>query len=103
MGHLFVGGHFYLAGITASPFIVQANIIPPRGAIERIGVGSGAVTLDCLGVPNAVYAVQRGTDVRFTQNLTTLLTTNPPAPDGWFRFTDSTPPNAAGFYRLRRE
>jgi len=102
-GHLFVGGTFSLAGTNLSPFIAQANIIPPRGEIERIGAGSGSVTLDCLGVPASAYAVQRATDVQFTANLATLLTTNPPSPDGLFRYSDSTPPDPAGFYRLRRE
>jgi len=92
---LFIGGNFNLAG-TLLP-------IHCRGASERIGVGGRAVTLDCLGVPNAVDAARRGSDARFTQNLTSLLTTNPHAPNGWFRFTDPTPPDPAGFYRLHRE
>ena len=62
---------------------------------------SGA--LDCVGVPGSAYAVQRGTDVQFTANLATLFTTNPPSPDGLFRWTDNSPPSPSGFYRLRRE
>jgi len=61
------------------------------------------VTLDCLGVPTSAYAVQRATDVQFTSNLATLFTTNPPSPDGLFQWTDNSPPDPHGFYRLRRE
>jgi hypothetical protein len=103
LGHLFVGGGFSFAGTNLSAYIAQANIIPPRGEIERIGAGSGSVTLDCVGVPGSAYAVQRATDVQFEVNLATLFTTNPPSPDGLFRWTDNSPPSPAGFYRLRRE
>ena len=108
LGHLFVGGYFFLAGTNVSPYIAQANIgsaglLPPGGMIKSIRVGSGSVTLDCLGVPGSAYAVQRATDVQFTANLATLFTTNPPSPDGLFRYTDSAPPSPAGFYRLRRD
>jgi hypothetical protein len=102
-GHLFVGGGFTVAGTNVSPYIAQANIIPPRGMIESIGAGNGSVTLDCLGVPGSAYAVQRATDVRFTMNLATLLTTNPPSPDGLFRYTDPSPPGTTAFYRLRQQ
>ena len=98
-----MGAGSWFAGTNLSPFIAQANIIPPRGEIERIGVGGGAVTLDCVGVSGALYAVQRATDVQFTANLATLLTTNPPSPDGLFRYTDPAPPNPSGFYRLWRQ
>jgi len=102
-GHLFVGGNFYLAGTTVSPFIAQANLIPQRGLIQNIGVSSGAVAVDCLGLPGTAYAVERATDVMFTADRTTLLTTNAPAPDGLFRCTDSSPPSATAFYRLHRQ
>ena len=98
-----MGAGSWFAGTNLSPFIAQANIIPPRGEIERIGVGSGSVTLDCLGVPGSAYAVQRATDVTFTENLATLLTTNPPSPDGLFRCTDNSPPDATAFYRLLKQ
>jgi hypothetical protein len=103
-GHLFVGGYFDLAGTNVSPFIAQANLIssPPGGVIQSIGVSSGSVTLDCQGVSGATYAVRRATDVRFTANLTTLLTTNVP-PNGLFRCTDSSPPDTAAFYRLLKQ
>jgi hypothetical protein len=103
-GHLFVGGYFDLAGTNVSPFIAQANLIglPPGGMIRSIRVGGGSVTLDCQGVSGATYAVRRATDVRFTANLTTVLTTNAP-PNGLFRYTDSNPPNAAAFYRLLKQ
>ncbi len=39
----------------------------------------------------------------FTPDLTTLLTTNAPAPDGQFRCTDSSPPNTTAFYRLLKQ
>ena len=98
-----MGAGSWFAGTNLSPFIAQANIIPPRGEIERIGVGGGSVTLDCLGVPGSAYAVQRATDVQFTANLATLFTTNPPSPGGLFRWTDNSPPNPSGFYRLLKQ
>jgi hypothetical protein len=61
------------------------------------------VTLDCLGTLNSTYAVERATDVRFTADLTTLLTTNAPPPNGLFRCTDSNPPSATAFYRLLKQ
>jgi hypothetical protein len=106
-GHLFVGGAFNFAGTNVSPFIAQANFsgvppVPPGGVIQSIRVGSGSVTLDCQGVSGATYAVRRATDVRFTANLTTVLTTNAP-PNGLFRCTDASPPNTAAFYRLLKQ
>ena len=35
VGHLFVGGAFYFAGTNLSPFIAQANIFPPGGAVAE--------------------------------------------------------------------
>jgi hypothetical protein len=102
-GHLFVGGDFYFAGQRVSPFIAQANVIPPGGAIQDIHLGTGSVTLNFLGLPSCLYDLQRATDVRFTQNQTTLLTTNPPAADGRCCYTDPSPPSTAAFYRLRRQ
>jgi hypothetical protein len=58
----------------------QANLLPPWGVIERIGVGGESVTLDCLDIPGSAYAVWRATDVQFTANLTTLFTANAPSP-----------------------
>jgi hypothetical protein len=103
LGHLFVGGTFSLAGTNVSPYIAQANIMPPEGVIRGIGVGSGSVTVDCLGHPVSAYTVQRATDVQFTANLATLFTTNAPWPNGLFQWTDNSPPNPSGFYRLKRE
>jgi hypothetical protein len=103
VGHLFVSGGFYVAGTNLSPFIAQANLIPPGGAIQNIGLGAGSVTLDFFGLPGSVYQLQRATDVRFTRNQTTLLTTNPPSPDGLCGYTDTSPPTTAAFYRLQRQ
>jgi hypothetical protein len=61
------------------------------------------VTVDFIGLPGAAYGLQRAADVRFTQNVTLLLTTNAPLPDGLCRYTDPNPPNAAAFYRLLRQ
>ena len=102
-GHLFVGGAFYFAGTNLSPYIAQANIFPPGGVVRNVRVGGGTVILDFLGLPGAAYALQRATDVRFTHNLATLLTTNAPAPDGLCCYTDTSPPGTAAFYRLLRQ
>ncbi len=101
-GHMFVGGAFNVAGTNVSPCIAQANNIPPSAAIRYIRVDSGSVVLDCQGVAGVRYAVHRATDVLFTANLTTVLTTNVPA-NGLFRCTDTSPPNAAAFYRLLKQ
>ena len=103
-GHLFVGGNFSRAGTNVSPFIAQANVGVSALArvVQCMPQGNGAVTLNCLGMAGYAYDVQRATDIYFTQNLTTLLTTNAPAPDGLFRYTDSNPPGQAAYYRLRQ-
>ena len=103
LGHLLIAGDFFLAGTNVSPYLAQANIMPPEGVIRGIGGGSGSVTLDCLGHPVSTYTVQRATDVQFTSDLATLLTTNAPWPNGLFQWTDNSPPSPSGFYRLRRE
>jgi hypothetical protein len=74
-----------------------------RSAAIPLSEIGAKVTTDCLGEPRAVYALLRATDVRFTENLTTLLTTNPPSPAGLSRCTDTSPPEAAEFYRMKRE
>ena len=48
------------------------------------------------GMNNMVYALA-------ASSLATLFTTNPPSPDGLFQWTDNSPPNLSGFYRLLRE
>jgi hypothetical protein len=101
-GHLFVGGLFSVAGTNASPFIAQANLIAKGGEIQGICVAAGSVTLDCLGVPGVAYASQCATDVRFTENLITLLPTNAP-PGGCFRCVYSISPDRIKFYRLIRQ
>ena len=98
-GHLFVGGRFYYAGTNLSPYIAQANIAPQAIRIDRIRVAGGMVILDCCGWSGNACSVQRASDVRFTQNVTTLLTTNAPA-GGVFCHTDSAPPSGTAFYRL---
>ena len=92
-----------MAGTNVSPYVAQANIMPPEGVIRGIGVGSGSVALDCLGHPVSAYTVQRATDVQFTANLATLFTTNAPWPNGLFQWTDNSPPSPSGFYRLRQQ
>lgn len=96
-----MGGSFYFAGNKLSPFIAQANLTPQPIVIEGIRVDAGVVTLDCRGAAGGLCAVQRAADVRFTQDLTTLHTTNAP-PDGRFTCTDATPPATTAFYRLRQ-
>ena len=101
-GHLFVGGDFSYAGTNVSPFIAQANI---GGAfsgrvLQCVALSDGTVALNCIGVAGKTYVLQRATDLRFTGNLTTLLTTNAPSPDGVFRCADANPPAQSAFYRL---
>jgi hypothetical protein len=102
-GQLFVGGSFYWAGNKLSPYIAQANLIPLGGVVRSIHADGGVVTLSLLGRAGSTYTVRRAQDVRFTQNLTLLLTTNAPAPDGLFRCTDSNPPSTTAFYRLLKQ
>lgn len=93
-----------MVGTNVSPFMAQGNLssVPAGGRVQGIRVVGRAVTLACLGASRVSYAVQRATDVRFTQNLMTVQTTNAPA-HGVFRCTDSSPPDSAGFYRLQRQ
>jgi hypothetical protein len=100
-GHLFLGGNFSLAGTTVSQFIVQAYVPPLQGMMQNIVLDGGTVALDCLGLPGTGYVVERATDVLFTADLTALLRTNAPAPDGLSRYTDSSPPSGTALYRLR--
>jgi hypothetical protein len=74
---------------------------PTSSSIQNISASEGTVTLNCQGVSSTVYDVQRATDVLFTQNLITLLTTNAPS-GGLFIYTDPNPPGTAAFYRLRQ-
>ncbi len=93
-----------MAGTKVSPFIAQANVtgVPLGGVIQSIRVGGGTVTLDCQGVSGSPYSLQRASDARMGQNLTTLLKTNAPS-SGLFRFIDPNPPTAAAFYRLLQQ
>ncbi len=100
---LFAGGIFTAAGGKVSAYVAQASLIPQRGVIQEIGAGGGSVALDCQGLPGSAYAVERATDVLFTADLTTLLTTNAPTPDGLFRCIDFDPPGSTAFYRLLRQ
>ncbi len=100
---LYAGGWFTAAGGEASAYVARANLSPPGGVIQNLGVNGGTVALDCLGLPGTAFTVQRAADVLFTADLTTLLTTNAPAPDGQFRCTDSSPPSARAFYRLLKQ
>jgi hypothetical protein len=50
-------------------------------------------------LPMAMDDCESGVALGFTQNLTTLLTTNAPL-NGGFGFTDPTPPTGTAFYRL---
>ncbi len=101
-GDLYAGGDFTTAGGKVSAYIARANLIPQRGVIQNLGVNGGTAALDCLGLPGTAYTVQRATDVLFTTDLTTLLTTNAPA-NGVFRCTDSSPPSTTAFYRLLKQ
>jgi len=106
-GDLYTGGEFLLAGGKVSPYLAWANLdgappIPPGGVVQGASVEGGTVALELLGVPGATYAVQRATNVEFTQALRVLLTTNTPS-DGRFRLADTSPPPTSGFYRLVRQ
>lgn len=103
--HLFVGGYFSKAGNNVSPFIAMANLssTPTGGYIQNIQTQPGTVTLDFLGVPPVKYGVQRASDVRFTANITTLITTNAPSPAGVFRYTDPNPLSSTAYYRLVKQ
>jgi hypothetical protein len=103
LGHLFIGGSLYFAGPVVSPHIAQANLMPQRGVIQNIGTAGGSIVIDCLGLPGMAYSVERATDVDCTANLVPLLSTNAPAPDGSFRYTDPNPPGPTGFYRLHQQ
>jgi hypothetical protein len=102
-GRLFVAGNFSIAGTNVCYYIAQANLFPARGVIQSIRLGAGMVTLGFVGLPGTGYVLQRATDVRFNQNLTALLTTNAPSPDGQCCYTDTSPPTTAAFYRLQRQ
>jgi autotransporter-associated beta strand protein len=65
-----------------------------------IDTTGGAPTLTFAGIPGYSYSVVRATDASFTQNVTTVLTTNTPA-GGVFQFTDNNPPTPMAFYRLQ--
>ena len=98
-------GQFRCIDTTPPPttaFYRLVLLTSPPAVIQGIHVAGGLVTLDCQGVSGAKYAVHRATDVQFTANLTTVLTTNAPA-NGLFRCTDSSPPGTAAFYRLLKQ
>jgi hypothetical protein len=95
-GTLYAGGDFTTSGTNVSGYVAGAII---GSAIEGIGMARGMAAMSCQGVPGETYAVQRATDARLTQNLTTVWTTNAP-PNGLFLFTDPNPPSGAAFYRM---
>ena len=104
---VYAGGDFTTAGGKASAYVARANIggdagIPAGGILQNIRLNAYSVTLDCVGVPASTYALQRAMDVRFTESLTIVSTTNAPA-DGQFRCIDPDPPSTTAFYRLLKQ
>ena len=69
----------------------------PSATVELVG---GKPTIRFAGIPSLPYAVERASDSSFTQERTTVLTTNAPA-NGLFLFVDENPPETEAYYRLR--
>jgi hypothetical protein len=81
---------------------ISIVVVTPGGLAAAITVTAGTVTVRFFGIPGFAYAVQRATDVNFTQNLTTLLSTNAPTL-GSFYCTDPSPPSSTAYYRLMEQ
>jgi hypothetical protein len=96
---LYAGGSFSTAGGKASARVAEAIAMAGDWLSIQNGVpGPGTNTLNYVGVPNAQYLVQFGT------NLITSpwfrLATNTVAADGRGTVVDSTATNAQRFYRI---
>ncbi len=66
-------------------------------ANPQIASTNGTAIVSFAGTPGLSYTVQRTADLL---TWTDQLTTNAPA-NGLFQFTDTNPPQPAGYYRLR--
>ena len=86
--------------LTAGAMITVTVTNATSQATGYISISNGSVTMGFAGVPGGGYVVQRATDLS-QGNWADLWTTNAPA-GGVFNFTDSSPPQPAAFYRLRR-
>jgi adhesin/invasin len=77
---------------------VTINVVKPGGIAQAISYNAGGVTIRFAGIPGISYDVQRSATSDFA-SFSTQLTTNAP-PAGVFSYTDSSPLNLTGFYRL---
>ena len=99
MGHLLVGGNFYLAGTNVSPFIAQANLtssppVPPHLQNWRLTGGRFGCDLD--GAAGRKLLVQASTDLKHWVTLRACQLTNTP-----LGFIDpESPLYPRRFYRL---
>jgi autotransporter-associated beta strand protein len=78
---------------------VTISVVDAYGQAQQITVVEGKATVSFAGIPGARYDVQRATDVGFTENLTTVLSTNTP-PSGLFLLVEE-PGLSQAYYRLK--
>ncbi|PWU14556.1 MAG: hypothetical protein C5B50_17040 [Verrucomicrobia bacterium] len=80
---------------------IAIAVVNPGGLAQSIAWAAGGVSVTFAGIPGQAYDVQRADDADFTVNVTTLTTTNAPAP-GIFTINDPSPPSPTGFYRTKQ-
>ena len=75
----------------------NAGVATPVNQPELLSVSPGvSVSVRFHGIPQYSYQIQRSTDLSTWQTLTTMQA----GADGTFLFTDTSPPQGSGFYRL---
>jgi len=83
-------------GVTTGQIVV--SVAKQGGVAQNVSYNASGVTIIFAGIPGYTYDVQRDTNVTFT-TATVLRTTNAPS-GGVFIFTDTSPPQPSGYYRL---
>jgi hypothetical protein len=78
---------------------IGVSFLPQTGVAQSIDYSGGAVTINFAGIPGYQYQVQRSSDSSFTSP-EVVLTTNAPTA-GLFIYTDNTPLQPRGYYRLK--
>ncbi len=78
---------------------ITISVEDTHGDAQHITVLDGKATVQFAGIPGFRYDVERATDVNFTENVTTVLSTNAPV-DGLFLLVDE-PGLSQAYYRLK--
>lgn len=90
---VFYGTTAWGGGGIGCVFALSSMPLPPR--VAALSASGGTNLVQCSATSGFQYDVQRSTDLSSWSVLATVASTN-----GGFNFSDSSPPQAAAFYRL---